>query len=46
VLYNFKTELKNRCHDSIVEIDYKKVGNKICFCKVFMAIKSYIIFGL
>jgi hypothetical protein len=42
MVYNFKAELERRYPNSIVEIDYKRVGDKIFFRKIFVALKPYI----
>jgi hypothetical protein len=39
MLYNFKAELENRCPGSVIEVDCKKNGNKMCFSKIFVALK-------
>jgi hypothetical protein len=42
LVYNFKVELEKRYHNSIIEIDCKRVGDKIFFSKVFVVLKPCI----
>jgi hypothetical protein len=42
LVYNFKTELEKKYSNSIIEIDYRRVGDKIFFNKVFMTLKPCI----
>ncbi|XP_078176238.1 uncharacterized protein LOC144569652 [Carex rostrata] len=42
LMYNFKGELEKRCPGSVVEIDCKRVGNKMVFSKIFVALKPCI----
>jgi hypothetical protein len=42
LMYNFKAELEKRCPGSIIEIDCNKVGSKMCFSKIFVALKPCI----
>jgi hypothetical protein len=42
MLYNFKAELEVKCMGNIVEIDCTRIGNKIYFSKLFVALKPCI----
>jgi hypothetical protein len=42
LVYNFKAELERRCPGSIVEIDCTRVGDKVYFSKIFVALKPCI----
>lgn len=39
-VFSFKAELERRCPGSIVEIEHERVGNKMRFSKMFVALKA------
>lgn len=42
LLFNWKAEIERKCPGSIVEIELEKLGNKMCFKRLFVALKPCI----
>lgn len=42
LLFNWKAKIERKCPGSIVEIELEKLGNKMCFKRLFVALKPCI----